>query len=196
MTDIDNNLIIQLKEGKENAYKYLFDRYYVPLCHVANSYLHDAYMSETIVEDLFSNIWENRESIVITTSLSSYLTRATINNCIKHIESFHSQKVISYSKIIDPIDVEIMDMLDSPESALEKMISKEKLIEINNALDSLPEACKIIFKKCCLEGRKYQEVAEEEGISINTVKYHMKNAYAHLHKCLGKYLFILFLVKF
>ena len=35
--------------------------------------------------------------------------------------------------------------------------------------------------------KKYAEIAAELGISVNTVKYHMKNALAYLHKRLEDY---------
>ena len=39
-----------------------------------------------------------------------------------------------------------------------------------------------------LDGKSYEEIAQETGISVNTVKYHMKRALQHLRSCLGKYL--------
>ena len=50
----------QLKNGNEDAYKYIYDYHYVLLCHVANQYLNDNFLSETIVGDVIFHLWESR----------------------------------------------------------------------------------------------------------------------------------------
>jgi RNA polymerase sigma-70 factor (ECF subfamily) len=44
------------------------------------------------------------------------------------------------------------------------------------------------------ENRKYEEIANELKISVNTVKYHIKHALALLHKELGKHLAIAMMI--
>ena len=61
------------------------------------------------------------------------------------------------------------------------------------AVNSLPEQCRVILKLVVLEEMKYAEVAEKLGISLNTVKTQMKIAYRELRgKLSGKQLFLLF----
>ena len=43
------------------------------------------------------------------------------------------------------------------------------------------------------EEKKYEEISQELGISINTVKYHIKNALSFLQTELSKYLIALIL---
>lgn len=63
--------------------------------------------------------------------------------------------------------------------------------EIRNAIDRLPEECKVVFKKSRFEEKRYEQIAEELGISVNTVKYHIKNAISRLNADLSKYLLLL-----
>jgi RNA polymerase sigma-70 factor (ECF subfamily) len=56
------------------------------------------------------------------------------------------------------------------------------------AVDSLPEECGRVFRLSRFEEKKYEEIARELGISVNTVKYHVKHALVLLHEALGKYL--------
>ena len=44
------------------------------------------------------------------------------------------------------------------------------------AVDELPTECRQVFELSRYEGKKYSEIAQELGISVNTVKYHIKNA--------------------
>ena len=45
-------IIKQLKDGNEKAYKYLYDHHYVVLCHIANQYINDHFLAESIVSDV------------------------------------------------------------------------------------------------------------------------------------------------
>ena len=44
-----------------------------------------------------------------------------------------------------------------------------------------------------MKEKKYEEISQELGISINTVKYHIKNALSFLQTELSKYLIALIL---
>lgn len=54
MENTETLIVEQLKAGNENAYRYLYDHHYALLCHVANGYLKDQFLSETIVGILSS----------------------------------------------------------------------------------------------------------------------------------------------
>ena len=54
MENTEKLIVEQLKNGNEDAYKYIYDYHYVLLCHVANQYLNDNFLSETIVGDVIS----------------------------------------------------------------------------------------------------------------------------------------------
>ena len=86
----DAKLIERLKQGDERAYSELYDQHYVFLCYVANSYVKDHFTAETIVGDMIFHLWEIRETLVISTSLRSYLSRAIRNRCINYLLSKNS----------------------------------------------------------------------------------------------------------
>lgn len=46
MENTEKLIVEQLKNGNEDAYKYIYDYHYVLLCHVANQYLNDNFLSE------------------------------------------------------------------------------------------------------------------------------------------------------
>ena len=68
----ENDLIMLLQKGNEDAYKQLFVKYYSPLCEYASQYISDD-DSEELVQELMLFIWETKENLVIETSLKSYL---------------------------------------------------------------------------------------------------------------------------
>ena len=79
-------IIEGLKQGKEEAYRYLYEHHYVALCHVAKEYVGDEALAEHLVGDVIFHLWEVRESLDIRISLRSYLVRAVRNRCLDYLE--------------------------------------------------------------------------------------------------------------
>ena len=75
-----------------------------------------------------------------------------------------------------------------------KLLEKELEQEISKAIDEMPEESRIVFKKSRFELKKNEEIAQELGISVNTVKYHIKRALSFLRERLRGYLPLLILV--
>jgi RNA polymerase sigma-70 factor (ECF subfamily) len=68
------------------------------------------------------------------------------------------------------------------------LLENELEEKINQSIENLPEDCRNVFKKSRFENKRYEQIAAESGISVNTVKYHIKNALAQLKKDLSDYL--------
>ena len=93
-----------------------------------------------------------------------------------------------------------MDFLDflfvDDKQPLGMLLEQELEDELKRSIDELPLECRRVFYKSRFEQKKYEEIAEELGISVNTVKYHIKNALAFLQKRLGNYLKLLIIYIF
>lgn len=68
------------------------------------------------------------------------------------------------------------------------LLEKELEQEIEKSIQNLPKECRTVFQMSRFEDMKYQEIADKLNISVNTVKYHIKNALAILNKDLSRYL--------
>lgn len=192
MEHTERLIVDQLKRGNEEAYKYIYDHHYVLLCHVANQYVRDTFLAETIVGDVIFHLWEIRNSLNITTSIRSYLIRAVRNRCLDYINSEHEKKEVSFSGLV-PQDMPEERYLQSDNYPLGTLLERELENEIRTAIRKLPPECRRVFEKSRFEEKKYEEIAAELNISINTVKYHIKNALSLLQKELSKYLIVLYL---
>ena len=63
--------------------------------------------------------------------------------------------------------------------------NSELIEKLYLAIETLPEERKRVLHMVCMEGMKYQEVADCLGISINTVKTQMGRAFQFLRRALG-----------
>ena len=180
-------LVQQLKNGVDAAYKYLYDQHYQILCHVAAQYVKDDFLVETIVGDVIFHLWEVRETIEINTSVRSYLMTCVRNRCIDYLKSQYHKREVAHSDT-GLRDFPVLQYVKDDDYPLGKLLEKELEDEIMNAINRLPDECRRVFNMSRFENRKYEEIAQELKISVNTVKYHIKHALALLHEDLGKYL--------
>lgn len=183
MDPIESLIIRQLKAGREEGYKYLFDHHYQALCLLASRYVHDDYLAETLVGDVIFHLWETRSSLNITTSLRSYLARSVRNKCLDYLGS-RSVRTESVSLEDDPV----VPTVENPAHPLGRLLELELEDEIAKSIDRLPDQCGKVFRMSRFSNKKYAEIAAELGISTDTVKYHIKHALALLRKDLDKFL--------
>ena len=122
-------LLDELRRGSEIAYKQLFIKYYSPLCEYASQYISDD-DAEELVQELMLFIWETRESILIESSLKSYLFIATKHRCLNFIKKnqYHEQV---HSEIYE----KLKDQFEDPDYYMLEDLS----VQIQKAIDELPE---------------------------------------------------------
>ena len=81
----------------------------------------------------------------------------------------------------DLLDVE--DLLPSPEAGPEAQYIRTLLLdELQQALAELPTEQREVFVAHELEGRSFKELAEETGVSVNTLLSRKRYAVLHLRK--------------
>ena len=193
--DLSESLIIrELKEGNEHAYRYVFDAHYDVLCVIASRYLHDDFLAESVVGDVIFHLWETRENIDIQTSLRQYLVRSVRNRCLDYLKSRQFRHEQTLSTL--PDDSRLLERSASHDHPLGYLLEKELEQTINDVIEGLPADCRRIFKMSRFDGKKNTEIAQELGISVNTVKYHMKQALRLLQQQLGKYFAFLLMAYF
>lgn len=187
-------IIERLKKGEESAFRYIYDNHYVLLCRFANQLLNDAVLAEEIVGDVIFTIWEQHEKIEITHSIRAYLMRAVRNHCINKINSLSYRAEVRMSNFLLPENMDFLDAVFVDEHhPLGELLEQELEDELHRCIESLPEECRRVFKKSRFEQKKYEEIAGELNISVNTVKYHIKNALSYIQAHMSTYLRLLVL---
>lgn len=194
---MEETIINRLKQGDEQAFKYIYDHHYVLLCRFANRILEDSNRAEEIVDDAIFYLWEHRKEIKITFSLRAYLIKAVRNRCLNELNSLTHREELHFSSFLLPENRDFLDTLFTEENhPLGQLLEQELEEELLCRIEELPIESRIVFKKSRFEGKKYEEIATELGISINTVKYHIKNALSILQTKLSKYMEVLILYIF
>ena len=181
--DYSEKLVVNgLRKGDTEAFKYLYDTHYQVLCHFASRYLRDDYLAESVVGDVMFHLWENHERIEVEVSLRSYLIRCVRNSCLDHLRKNREKYEIA-TEAIPPSSDETM-VTGNGEQPLGQLLDKELAEKLDEAIAALPLECRTVFELSRFAGKKHAEL----GISVNTVKYHIKHALQMLNERLGRYI--------
>jgi RNA polymerase sigma-70 factor (ECF subfamily) len=183
---LSDDLLSGLKNGNDDAYKYLYDEYYTKLCRVANFYVRDTFVSENLVGDLIFNLWEKREELVIRESLNAYLFTSIRNRCYNYLSQAHVQRESSITQLQE--DSLIFSMHSETDLPIGILMEKELQNVIDKAISQLPEQTKKVFELKRYEDLSYEDISAQLDISVNTVKYHIKSALKILREDLKDYM--------
>ncbi len=178
---LEKLLIEKIKKGDTSTFELLFKTYHPDLVRYATGIVGSVSDAEDLVEDCFYWIWEERHSIHVRKSIRSFLFSIVYNKCLNHLKKKKVHKNYEEHVKIHYLKKEI----NYPDTNL---VSKELSKSIQQAIESLPEQCRFIFKLSRYEGKKYEEIAEMLNISINTVKKQMNRAITKLREDLSEYL--------
>ena len=162
----------------ETAYK----QYYSSLVGFAFQYVEDSSTSEDLVQEMFSKLWKKPEEFDIRTNVKSYLFGAVRNACLNHLR--HEKVIRAHAEASTREVSDQVDFLEMDE--LQDLIQK--------VLDQLPEKRREIFELSRYEGMKYQEIADELGISVKTVETQMSRTLKALREAVGSYLIWLIVI--
>lgn len=151
----------------KRLFEQLFREHFKELCNFAKFYVNDQDAAKDIVQEIFINLWNKRDSITSEKSVKSYLYSSVKNRCLNWIRDH--KKFRSYV-----LDIEIEDH----DSIFERdnLESREIRRRIEFAMDKLPDRCREIFELSRYEELKYKEIAEKLGLSIKTVEVQVSKA--------------------
>ena len=167
-------LFRKMQEGDWCAFNSFFESYSERLYLYALGFVGNRAEAEDIVQDTFIYLWVNRAKITHSGSLYAYLSRSVKNSCIDR--KLHAEVEQRY----------LREMMASGEESSEDSENLEELYKrLQVVMDSLPPKCKEIFILGCVEGLSYKDVAEQLGVSVNTVKTQVKVAYKKIKSEFG-----------
>lgn len=193
ITHIDEQIIKGINQGQEEAYAILYDGYFTFLCTYATGYVFDPDEAKDLVNDVFIHVWHNRGHLSF--PIHSYLVRSVQNRCLNYIRSLRTRQ-----RVIDEYRVELLNYQEeycmNNHNPLSMLEVEELKRQVSTAVGSLPEKCRLVFEKYLYGNLSPQEIADEAGISVNTVRVHIKNALDRIKLELGTSIGILLLFLF
>jgi RNA polymerase sigma-70 factor (family 1) len=175
---LDDKLIIKnLKEGDVLSFDNIFKKYNKKVYFFALSYIKNKEEAEDVVQEVFLNLWRYRDQINEYTVFSKYLFKITYNSTCKKFrkqasDKKHEEELMQNFIFEDNstnLDIEYNNLLETANSFIEKMPSRQKnifLLSINEQLTN-------------------EQIAQQLNISKKTVENYLAKAKTSLKKSLS-----------
>ncbi|MGQ1785213.1 MULTISPECIES: RNA polymerase sigma factor [unclassified Saccharicrinis] len=171
----NKQLVLLLKEGNMLAFDTLYNRFCHQLHNFALSYLKQEEDAEGIVQEVFLKIWEKRNKIDEFSSFKSFLFTITYNLTISLL-----RKRLSETKSREHL--KSLQQSVKTISPLDDLYYKRLNNRVNSLLQEVTPRQREIYLLSREEGLTHKEIAEQLGISENTVKNHLVSTLKHLRK--------------
>ncbi len=175
----EDEVLFHLIKKKDNAaFTVIYYKYHKYLYALAMRYLKDAEMAEETVQYVFVKFWETTGDIDIQVNLKNYLFTMTKNYILNTIRNKKNLISLNYEKSQIEIEDDAADFL--------KMIEDSQLISmLHKGIENLPPQKKEICLKKITGNKSNQEIADEMGISVHTVKSHYQESIRMLRTYFG-----------
>lgn len=157
----DKILVEFIKQGDTSAFKELYYRYYSQLFRYAYYRVFSSEISRDLIQDLFIKVWNKKADLNPEKSIKAYLYRA-LTNLIINYRRLKSSQNISYE--------------DAGRESTAAETDLNTSIDIQSAIDKLPDNIQTVYILSRIEGYKYIEIAELLGLSVKAIEKRMSKA--------------------
>jgi len=182
----ESQLVSLLKQGREDAYRVLIQKYQKMVFRIAYGITVDHEESLDITQDVFLKVYQNIQRFEQKSKLSTWLHRITVNACLnwkrrwKRRLRWHHQ---SFDEVLQQDTIEPESDKERPE---DRYLKKEFSRRIQDGLLKLPEDARTVFVLKEIEGLSYEEIAETLNIKRGTVSSRLFYARKRLRDLLGR----------
>jgi RNA polymerase sigma factor (sigma-70 family) len=125
--------------------------------------------AEDILQDVFAELVEANRLLMPINQVTGWLFRVARNRII---DLFRKKRPEGPSAAFtsDGRGLSLEDLLPSPDGGPDAAYARQLLlVALEQAIDELPEPQRSVFVAHELEGRSFKDLAEETGLSVNTL---------------------------
>ena len=175
----DKELVTLLKEGSREALEQLYLRYRNKLINLCKLYLKSITDAEDIVQDIFLQLWDTRDSLNPALSFSGYVHTLMRNRILDKYRNFdvHAR----YAQHI------LINAEDSTNETDDTIINNDYAALLSEMIETLPPQQKKIFQLSRIEGLSNKEIAELMEISTDNVRNNLFLALKKIKKMLSQH---------
>lgn len=179
----DKDLLLQLREGSEAAFRELYARHNRQVLAFAFHLTHSAVDAEDILQDTFLKLWSSREQLPDIERFDNYIFMIARNRTVDHL-----RRVSLQQKLVDQVWANISEVSDELEQQLDAAESR-KLID--NALAGLSPQKQTIFWLSRQRGMSHEEISQQLHLSRSRVKNLLVETLRHVRQYLARHSLLL-----
>lgn len=183
----DLDLIAKAKSGDQKAFGLLMDKYRNSVFFTILKMIHNRDDAEDVLLVTFSKAFNNLENYNEDFAFSTWIFRIATNNCIDFIrkKKMHTTPIDSSFKDSEDSERQGIVIPDSSANPEQNIINDQKALKLREIIEKLPEKYRNLITLRYFEELSYDEIAEQLGLPLGTVKaqlFRAKEALYQLYK--------------
>ena len=163
-----HELLSQISIGNESAFRQLFDSYHHKIYSFSFYLTHSATLAKDITQDIFIKVWMNREQLSSVEHFEAWLKTVVRNHTYNYLHRLATERLV-----LKKIEQQKSGTASQAEN---EWLTREYDRLLAQAIAQLSEQQQKVFLLSRREGMKHEAIACVLGLSVNTVKNHMKAA--------------------
>jgi RNA polymerase sigma factor (sigma-70 family) len=170
MIDFENDIVVltALEKGDTDAFNYIYDLYFKPLCYFAEKLTNDNELAQDMASDSFLKLLQKKPHFDTLLRLKSFLYTTTRNSCFDQLRA-NKRHAGSHR--------EMQYLFGDDEKSIEHAIIRTEVLNAAyTEIEKLPEKYKQVAKLALLEGKDNDEIVQETGMAYQTVRNHKSEA--------------------
>lgn len=177
--------------GEQNDIKlfnHIFTNHRDRYIRFALSYIYNQEVAEDLVSESLIYYWENRAKLQEVNDIPLYILVVVKNKCLDYLQRERTWSNIA-ENLLSNKEWELQMRISSLEACEPEALFGTEVQElISKTLARLPEKSSRIFIMSRYDGKNYQTIAQETGLSVKSIEYHISKVLVALRKELKDYL--------
>ena len=186
MAEDDRQLVLKCREMQEQAYQDLMRRYEGYIYRLCYSFTGNREDALDLTQDTFIRVFQGLDTYQLNRPFKPWLRQVTVNTCVNFLQKRSSLPLFLDQPLGDG-NVTLADTVASREDLAQAIEWQETSRFLQEAINKLPHAYRLLIVLRHQEGMSYQEIAEETGVALGTIKTNLFRARAALRKGLSTY---------
>uniref|UniRef100_UPI0032164255 RNA polymerase sigma factor n=1 Tax=uncultured Draconibacterium sp. TaxID=1573823 RepID=UPI0032164255 len=168
---IDCELVQQVLNGNNNAFRFLVSKYQRLVLHVVGRMVQQNDEVEDICQEVFIKVFKTLKHFRGDSKLSTWIAKIAYNTAITHIRKQQRRGEVSYNE--KPVLVELHVDSGLNQKKLEKEEARKYLLRL---IENLPVKYRTVLTLFHLEEFSYKEIEEITGMPEGTIKSYLSRA--------------------
>lgn len=165
----DTDLLFRLQRGDVDAFDALYWKYHQAVFANVCKLVKEPEAAKDILQEVFTALWEKRSTLDSSRPVAGWLFVVSYHKALAHLK-------LSLKAVV--VDSQAMETAQSEDDS--PFVKEQQFQLLEEAIAQLSGQKRKVFELCKLQGRTYEEAAEELNISKHTVKEYLSLATASI----------------
>jgi RNA polymerase sigma-70 factor (ECF subfamily) len=166
----------------------LYTQYRQRFVVIARRYVRNSMVAEDIVAESFVSFYNKYAKLPNDTNIPSYILTIVKNNCLNYLHAQQLHLRIDQQAASDQARMVNANIRSLQSCNPENLFANEIHSIVAEAMRKMPDLTRIVFIKSREEGKTYEMIAQECGVSVRRVTSEIQKALAMLRNALKDYM--------